>query len=57
MSTRLAAGHREDQMGTMADKKKEREERLAAALRENLKRRKAAARAMEAKQDPAENSD
>ncbi len=31
-------------MGTMAEKKKEREERLAAALRENLKRRKAQAR-------------
>ena len=28
----------------MADKKKEREQRLAAALRENLKRRKAQAR-------------
>ena len=33
-------------MGTMGDKKKEREERLAAALRENLKRRKAQARAL-----------
>ena len=31
-------------MGTMAYKKREREERLAAALRENLKRRKAQAR-------------
>ncbi len=33
-------------MGTMGNKKKEREERLAAALRENLKRRKAQARAL-----------
>ena len=41
----------------MADKKKEREERLAAALRENLKRRKAAARAMEAKQAPSADPD
>ena len=39
-------------MGTMGDKKKEREERLAAALRENLRKRKAQARAMKAK--PAE---
>ena len=31
-------------MGVMADKKSEREARLAKALRENLKRRKAAAR-------------
>ncbi|HKP34708.1 MAG TPA: hypothetical protein VJT70_08015 [Sphingomicrobium sp.] len=30
----------------MADKDKEREERLAAALRENLRRRKAQARAV-----------
>ena len=30
----------------MADKGKEREERLAAALRENLRRRKAQARAL-----------
>ncbi len=30
----------------MADKKREREERLAAALRENLKRRKTQAREM-----------
>ena len=52
MSTRLAAGPRGGQMGTMADKKKEREERLAKALRENLKRRKAAARALA---DPAES--
>ena len=32
-------------MGVTADKKSEREARLARALRENLKRRKAAARA------------
>jgi hypothetical protein len=31
----------------MADKDKEREERLAAALRENLRRRKAQARAQD----------
>ena len=46
MSTRLAAAPHGDQMGTMGNKKKEREERLAAALRENLKRRKAQARAL-----------
>jgi len=33
--------------GVMADKKTERDERLAAALRENLKRRKAKAREVE----------
>ena len=38
---RVPAGSK---MGMMADKKKERAERLAAALRENLKRRKAQAR-------------
>ena len=31
-------------LGSMADKDKEREERLAAALRENLRKRKAQAR-------------
>jgi hypothetical protein len=35
----------------MAEKDKEREERLAAALRENLKRRKAQARAPTEKDD------
>ena len=39
----------------MADKSKEREERLAAALRENLKRRKAHARAQD--QVPAKDQD
>ncbi|HEU5286586.1 MAG TPA: hypothetical protein VFU20_08800 [Sphingomicrobium sp.] len=38
----------------MADKKKEREERLAAALKENLKRRKAQAREMAQGVIPAE---
>jgi hypothetical protein len=33
-------------MGSMADKKTERDQRLAKALRENLKRRKAQARAI-----------
>jgi hypothetical protein len=36
-------------MGMTADKKSEREARLAKALRENLKRRKAAARALKPK--------
>jgi len=40
------AGRSDDEHGSaMADKDKHREERLAAALRENLKRRKAQARA------------
>ena len=38
----------------MADKKSERDKRLAAALRENLKRRKAAARVVEKPVVPAE---
>jgi hypothetical protein len=36
----------------MADKNEEREERLAAALRENLKRRKAKARATKLEEKP-----
>jgi hypothetical protein len=41
----------------MADKKTERDKRLAAALRENLKRRKAGAREGEAKPDEPEEKD
>jgi hypothetical protein len=41
------------QARVMADKKTEREERLAKALRENLKRRKAYARLVEAGVVPA----
>ena len=41
----LAATIRSRHLPDMAEKDKEREERLAAALRENLKRRKAQARA------------
>jgi hypothetical protein len=40
-------------MAAMSDKKTEREKRLAKALRENLKRRKAQARAVEKPVVPA----
>jgi len=42
----LECAARERHLTAMADKGKEREERLAAALRENLKRRKAQSRAI-----------
>ena len=42
----LAGQRREGHLPDMTDKDIEREERLAAALRENLKRRKAQARAL-----------
>lgn len=45
LSTRLAVDARQRHVADMSDKGKEREERLAAALRENLKRRKAQGRA------------
>lgn len=38
----------------MAEKDKQREERLAAALRENLRRRKAQARALDARDEGEE---
>ena len=44
LSTRLAGIERDAHLGGMAEKDKEREERLAAALRENLRRRKAQSR-------------
>lgn len=50
----VAADAREGHVVGMAQKDKEREERLAAALRENLRRRKAQSRALsgpEAKDD------
>ena len=40
----VAARDRSRHVGAMADKDKEREERLAAALRENLRKRKAQSR-------------
>ena len=50
----LALSRRGSHGGPMADKDKEREERLAAALRENLRKRKAQARA--AAKKPKERS-
>ena len=47
LAGRARAGH----VAQMATDDKEREERLAAALRENLKRRKAQARAQDARED------
>ena len=44
VSTQLAATRRERHVAQMTAKDKEREERLAAALRENLRRRKAQTR-------------
>jgi hypothetical protein len=41
----------------MSSKDKEREERLAAALRENLRRRKAQARELDSKPDESANGD
>ena len=46
----LAAQRRERHVDEMPAKDKEREERLAAALRENLKRRKAQSREMAARE-------
>ena len=43
----LAGARRRRHVAQMAGKDKEREERLAAALRDNLRRRKAQARAQE----------
>jgi hypothetical protein len=43
----VASRGREGHVVHMAEKDKEREERLAAALRENLKRRKAQARSQD----------
>jgi hypothetical protein len=44
----VAAGARREHLVGMTGKDKEREERLAAALRENLKRRKAQSRELDA---------
>ena len=44
MSTRLEDGTSARHLGDMNSKDKERQERLAAALRENLRRRKAQSR-------------
>ena len=41
-------------MGAMAKEDKDRAERLAAALRENLRRRKAQARGIQPKKDPSQ---
>ena len=43
-------------MGLMTAKDKEKEERLASALRENLRRRKAQARAQDEGPDPESKS-
>jgi hypothetical protein len=45
----LAGQRREGHLADMTDKDKEREERLAAALRQNLRKRKAQARQAEDK--------
>lgn len=51
----LAGADREGHVAQMNSKDKEREQRLAAALRENLRRRKAQARAHERPQTPEED--
>jgi hypothetical protein len=51
----LAGQERGRHVAQMADKDKEREERLAAALRENLKRRKAQARSQQKPNSPGKN--
>ena len=48
----LAGQRREGHLADMTDKDKEREERLAAALRENLRKRKAQARQAEEAKKP-----
>ena len=48
-SNRLARALPREHMAAMAGNEKEREERLAAALRENLRKRKAQARDLEPK--------
>lgn len=50
----LAGPSRERHVRDMAAKDKEREERLAAALRENLKRRKAQSRELAAREKKAQ---
>ena len=57
LSTRLAAGITKGHVPGMSGKDKEREERLAAALRENLRRRKARARAQSEDGSDQEQSD
>ena len=53
LSRRVAArGAARQEASLMGDTGKSREQRLAAALRENLKRRKAQARATEQKPEP-----
>ena len=51
MSTRLAGAGRATHVVAMTAKDKDREQRLAAALRENLKRRKAQAQAKREEKD------
>ena len=51
----VAAGHRGAHVAGMAEKDKSREERLAAALRENLRKRKAQSRAFEEPQTKDED--
>jgi hypothetical protein len=55
LSTRLEADWRERHLGGMTEKDKERDERLAAALRENLRRRKGQARKIGGKEKKTES--
>ena len=57
LSTRLAARTRWRHVDNMSGKDKQREERLAAALRQNLRRRKAQARAKSAAAEATKQTD
>jgi hypothetical protein len=51
LSTRLAGREDGRHVIAMSEKEKEREEKLAAALRDNLRKRKAQARTLKSKKD------
>jgi hypothetical protein len=57
MSTRLEDGTSTRHLGGMNSKDKEREERLAAALRENLRRRKAQSRKLSETERPEKDEE
>ena len=57
LSTRLEDGTSARHLGKMNPKDKERKERLAAALRENLRRRKAQSREISAAENDEKNGD
>jgi hypothetical protein len=57
MSTRLEDGISPRHLGVMNSKDKEREERLAAALRENLRRRKAQSRKLSETERPEKDEE